>query len=157
MQLTIASAEYHNDSSVIDIPLGYNPAKLWLLINGQVWTPQNFIVVGGQIVITGEDFSNASIQIAQNSSTTADEDVVALLIDSETGEYRYTFADHGRQITGDYLVMCETDSPRVTIDVSEKTPESFLLSAKSKGIHYKSQPVDCRKNPVAVSLKIIGG
>lgn len=80
-----------------------------------------------------------------------------VVIDSEAGEYRYTFADHGRQTTGGYVVLCETDSPKVTIDVSEKTPESFLLSVKSKGVHYQPQPVDCSENPVTVSLKIIGG
>lgn len=80
-----------------------------------------------------------------------------IVIASETGKYRYTFTDHGRQIMGDYVVLCETDSPQVTVDVSEKTSESFLLSAKSKGVHYQPQPVDCSENPVTVSLKIIGG
>lgn len=65
MQLTIAHADYREGASIIAIPAGYDPAKLWLLVNGQVWTPQNFTVVGGQIIIAGDDLSSASIQIAQ--------------------------------------------------------------------------------------------
>ena len=74
MQLTIASAAYNGDT-VVTLPKGFDPAKTLLVINGQVWTSNNYEVRDGAIVIAEDDLSAAVIQVVQlpdNSSAIDD-------------------------------------------------------------------------------------
>ncbi len=152
MLLTTVTAEYRDGNSLIAIPAGFDPALLWLLVNGQVWTAQNFTVSGGNIVIEDEDISAASIQVTQ--PVNAAESPLLATVSSESGELVFELTSH---IPADYVVFAETDAPKRAIEISEKKPESFLISVKSHGVHFSPQPVDCSENPVTVSLKIIGG
>lgn len=64
MQLTIATATYNGDT-VVTLPKGFDPAKTLLVINGQVWTSNNYEVRDGAIVIAEDDLSAAVIQVVQ--------------------------------------------------------------------------------------------
>ncbi len=70
MKLTIASTSFSN-GTWIDIPDGYDANQLMLLLNGQVWTSNNYSIIDGKIFLEG-DFSHATIQLVQDAVDLSD-------------------------------------------------------------------------------------
>lgn len=92
MQLTIATATY-NGNTVVTLPNGFEPSKTLLVINGQIWTSNNYEVRDGAIVIAEDDLSAAVIQVVQlpDNSTAIDDltkKINALLQARSTAAYQ---------------------------------------------------------------------
>lgn len=70
------SVVYTNGVSYIEIPEGFNPDGIYLLMNGQVWTSDSLEITGSTIAIEGVDLSDELVQVSDLSSASSTTDPV---------------------------------------------------------------------------------
>lgn len=71
MATVTVTPQFANGVSTIEIPSGFDPESIFLLMNGQVWAGENLQIDGGAVTVTGVDLTGEVIQLAEGISNQA--------------------------------------------------------------------------------------